>query len=451
MKKILYPIFLALFTLMAVSCDNEPLEGEFGDPNGGGSGGGNQTPGGNFTATIDGNSFVADGALAITMYNGDIVQTSISGANVSGNSISLQIEAEGTGSYVLSNPVDFDNPGDGTAMYAQLGTEGFPYTTTVNSTGTLEITEWDTQNMIVSGTFSFEAEREVDNEDGSVTVETVNITEGEFSNVPLQIEGGEEPTDPEPEDPESLFEVELDGELYTGTTQANINEDGLAIAASSGEQVFALQVFDPAVGSFDLGSEDEALILYDLDNSNEESEVYIPIEGTINISSIDYTNNLVSGTFSGTLVEIISQEELVMTNGVFTNIPFENQAPVDNASALVDGEEFVANTFAEGSLVGGDEVSLNFISDLDNSIVLNIPQNPEIGTYSISENPPYSASYIANVDTADEVVYDAQADSGEITITSFENNTVVGTFSFVGEADNGDTITITQGEFSYQF
>ena len=88
MKKILYPIFLALFTLMAVSCDNEPLEGEFGDPNGGGSGGGNQTPGGNFTATIDGNSFVADGALAITMYNGDIVQTSISGANVSGNSIS---------------------------------------------------------------------------------------------------------------------------------------------------------------------------------------------------------------------------------------------------------------------------------------------------------------------------------------------------------------------------
>ncbi|MBQ0739620.1 hypothetical protein J9332_35530 [Aquimarina celericrescens] len=205
------------------------------------------------------------------------------------------------------------------------------------------------------------------------------------------------------------------------------------------------------MGSFDLGSEYEALILYDLDNSNEESEVYIPIEGTINISSIDYTNNLVSGTFSGTLVEIISQEELVMTNGVFTNIPFENQAPVDNASALVDGEEFVANTFAEGSLVGSDEVSLNFISDLDNSIVLNIPQNPEVGTYSISENPPYSASYIADVDTANEVVYDAQADSGEITITSFENNTVVGTFSFVGEADNGDTINITQGEFSYQF
>ena len=56
MKKILYPIFLALFTLMAVSCDNEPLEGEFGDPNGPGGG----SSGGSFVATVDGISFVAD-------------------------------------------------------------------------------------------------------------------------------------------------------------------------------------------------------------------------------------------------------------------------------------------------------------------------------------------------------------------------------------------------------
>ncbi|HIB37440.1 DUF6252 family protein [Mesonia sp.] len=451
MKKILYPIFLALFTLMAVSCDNEPLEGDFADPNAGGSGGGSGTPGGNFTATIDGNSFVADGALAITQSTGNGVQTGITGVNLSGNSIAIQLLDEGVGSYVLSNLVDFDNPGDGTAMYAQLGTEGPPYTTNMNSTGTLEITEWDTQNMVISGTFSFQAEREIDNEDGSVTVETVEVTEGEFSNVPLQLEGGEEPTDPEPEDPDALFEVELDGDLYTGTTQANINEDGFAVAATSGDQVFTLQVFDPVVGSFDLGAEDEAFILYDIDESNDESELYYSIEGTITISSIDYNNNLISGTFSGTLTEFISETQIQMTNGVFENISFSTEGPVDNASALVDGEEFVANTFAEGSLVGGDEVSLNFISDLDNSIVLNIPQNPEVGTYSISENPPYSASYIADLDTANEVVYDAQADSGEITITSFENNTVVGTFSFVGEADNGDTITITEGEFSYQF
>ena len=55
------------------------------------------------------------------------------------------------------------------------------------------------------------------------------------------------------------------------------------------------------------------------------------------------------------------------------------------------------------------------------------------------------------VDDPTEVNYEAQADSGEIEIISFENDIVTGTFSFTGVADNGDTITITEGEFTYEF
>ncbi|MBW2961322.1 DUF6252 family protein [Mesonia aestuariivivens] len=450
MKRILTPVFLTLFALLIVSCDDEPLDEALQDANGD-AGSGEVTPGGNFTATIDGNSFVADGAIAITLYNGEIVQTSISGSNISGNSISLQISDEGVGSYTLSDPIDSDNPGDGFAMYAQLSTESFPYVTNINSTGTLEITEWDTQNLMVSGTFSFEAEREVENEDGSVTVETVNITDGEFSNVPLQMQGGEDPTDPET--PDANFEVELDGDLYTGDIQAVNNEDGLQIATENGNNLFALQVFNPEVGSFDLGSEDEAVVYYTTDSEDENAPLYISTSGSITITSINFSNNTVSGTFTGTLQDSFTDQEIVMTNGVFENITFQSIAGSDSASALINGEDFEANTFAEGSIVGSDQVSLNFVSDLDNRIVLNIPLDPEVGTYSISENPPYSASYTADVDTDAEVTYDAQVGSGEIVITSFENDTVMGTFSFTGLADDdsGDTVTVTQGEFTYEF
>ena len=457
MKKILYPVFFTLFALIASSCDNEPLEGEFGDLDGGNGGGSN---GGSFVATIDGNSFVADGAIAMTLNSGDMVQTTISGTNLSGNSISIQILSSGTGTYELSNPVDFDNPGDGTGMYAQLSSQSFPFVTTMNSTGTVEITEYDTDNLVVSGTFSFEAEREVENEDGSTDVETVSITEGEFTNIQLQIQGdgnggegsgGEGEGEGSGED--AIFQVELDEELFEGEEiQAVNNEDGLQIGAKNGTILVSLQIFDPAIGDFDLGNEDEAIVYYTLDAEDEDAPLYISNSGTITISSIDFSTNTVSGSFVGTVSDVFGdQSEVVMTNGVFENISFESVAGVDSATALVDGEQFQANTFAEASVEGSSEVTLNFVSDLDDRITITIPQQPEVGVYPISETPPYSASFTAFVDDPTEVNYEAQADSGEIEIISFENGIVTGTFSFTGVADNGDTITITEGEFTYEF
>ena len=230
------------------------------------------------------------------------------------------------------------------------------------------------------------------------------------------------------------------------------NEDGLQIGAKNGTILVSLQIFDPAIGDFDLGNEDEAIVYYTLDAEDEDAPLYISNSGTVTITSIDFSTNTVSGSFVGTVSDVFGdQSEVVMTNGVFENISFESVAGVDSATALVDGEQFQANTFAEASVEGSSEVTLNFVSDLDDRITITIPQQPEVGVYPISETPPYSASFTAFVDDPTEVNYEAQADSGEIEIISFENDIVTGTFSFTGVADNGDTITITEGEFTYEF
>jgi hypothetical protein len=300
---------------------------------------------------------------------------------------------------------------------------------------------------VASGTFSYTVTHTIDDESGEEITETLTLTSGEFTNIPLTSD--ESPSDPT--NPDAIFEVELDGELYTGDVQANLNDDGLAIVVTSGVEVFAILIYDPVVGSFDLGAEDEALLLYDLDEADDTSEAYSAISGTINITSINYNTNLVTGNFEGVIAEVISEETIEMTNGIFQNISFQTEAPTDNASALINGEEFVANTFGEGSLVGGDDITLNFLSDLDERITLTIPMDPIVGVFEISDNPPYSASYKVNAEDDDLPSFNAEAGSGNIEILSFDNGVVIGTFNFTGLADDGsgDTVEVTNGEFSY--
>jgi len=175
------PLILLLAIVSFVSCDNEPLEGEFeatipSNPNNDS----NYT----FKAVIDGEEFIADGALAITLINGELVQTSISGTSIDGTSISVAYIDNTTGTFELSDPSE----GDGYAMYSILNGQEAPYSTMPsNSTGSLEVKDYDEDGLLVSGTFSFQAEREVELEDGSTEIEIVSITEGEFEDVPLTI------------------------------------------------------------------------------------------------------------------------------------------------------------------------------------------------------------------------------------------------------------------------
>lgn len=437
-KYTLLSFSLAIFAFFALSsCDNEPLEGEFGPGPGGGGGGGN--PNAVFEAVVDTNNFVADISNAITE-NG---QTTISGSLTDGTSIQLTYSGSGTGDYVLSNYTD----GDGVGVYVEMGENQQFMTSPPDATGSLMVSEYDAEAGIISGTFAFTAQQEVEQEDGSFETLTKEVTEGIFTNVALESDetpptGGED----------AIFQVNLDEELFSDNqVSANNNEDGLVMEATVGNKQMVVQVFNPEVGDFQLGSNEdaEALILYNLDSTDEESPVFTSSEGTLTITSFDTTNKTAAGTFSGTLVEAAGEEaDISMTEGVFENLSFGVAESPNSATALIDGEPFEASIFSVFEVEGSETIGISFDSDLDMSIQLTLPQNIETGTFVITAPP---AAYSANIfydEGNSSLDYASLPDTGEITITSVNGNMVSGTFNFTAETGNGDTLTVTEGEFT---
>lgn len=302
-------LFLVLAVISFAGCENEPIEGEFeaSTPN-------NPNANSNFTAVIDGEPFTAGGSVAITIDNMGNIQTSVNGASTSGESISFSYTSNTTGTFELSDPFD----GDGFAMYSDLTAQEMPFATTLpNSIGTLEVTQYDEENLLVSGTFSFQAEREMELEDGSVEIETVNITEGEFDNVPLNIQNGDSDGTPN-EDFYINFTVadeDFSFEAYTiDSLKRLISGDNENPSDFKGISLW--MPLDVVEGTYDIvdatGSDVEA---YTAEYDSASGNLYLDATaGSITITTI--TSNYIEGTFnfSG---EDESGNEIVITGGEF--------------------------------------------------------------------------------------------------------------------------------------
>ena len=244
---------------------------------------------------------------------------------------------------------------------------------------------------------------------------------------------------------DSSFTVDIDGQGFTGqTVQANVNEDGLAVNAITGSQAIAFQIFNPNVGSYNLANTDQAILLYDTDLTDEESDTYLATSGTINLTSVDNTNNVVSGTFNANLMEFFGATgDVVFTNGIFENIPFSGMAPTDRATAMINGTSFNASLFPVANI--DNNYSVVFDNDMGEQINLAFPGDVAPGTYPIAAMGNYSATY-----RLDDVNYSGSVDSGNIVITSNESGVVSGTFEFsaVNDTNPMDIVQITQGEFT---
>ena len=239
----------------------------------------------------------------------------------SGNSMVLKVwKADELVEYTVDYDIDtgtgtFDLGSTNLATYVAAGSTN-PYGSTE---GSITISEFT--NTSISGTFSFTAERVVTGEDGTEETQTVQITEGSFTNIPNNSgDGGGGSGE------DAVFEVELDGDLFESEqiVDAVLNEDGLLISATQGNRQVGFQIFDPSVGTFDINAETgEAIVLYDSDISDVESTAYASSSGTLEITELDMANGTVSGTFSGVLQDLFMQEaDIQMTNGNFENISF---------------------------------------------------------------------------------------------------------------------------------
>ena len=173
MKTIKSILALLVLTLAftTTSCDNEPI-----DPAIDIAAGGSSTS--SFTAKIDGSNFVADETLGDYSVSAIGNQLIISGLSSSGKTISFQIINPAVGTF----PASMESTSLTLLQYfdASLGGLGGAFSSynpmTDTSIGTVTITNFDTTNDKVSGTFSFEAY----NISNSTTK---SITNGVFTNV----------------------------------------------------------------------------------------------------------------------------------------------------------------------------------------------------------------------------------------------------------------------------
>jgi len=177
---------LGAFILIFTSCSDEPIDSvlaaqldEYNNSTGGGggnTGGGGTIVSGNFTATVAGQSFVADAtAGTYATVNSSNVLT-ITGIKSSGEYIGIQLINPTVGTFVV-NALG----GNQTLSYRENSTTTDVYSafnpTTAQPTGTLTVSSLDLINKKVSGTFSFT---------GYVlsnTTLTKQISNGVFTNV----------------------------------------------------------------------------------------------------------------------------------------------------------------------------------------------------------------------------------------------------------------------------
>jgi hypothetical protein len=181
--------------------------------------------------------------------------------------------------------------------------------------------------------------------------------------------------------------------------------------------------------------------------------------GAVKLLDINTADKTITGVFS--LIGYDGSEEVPADgvpffSGTFMNVPYtgtlpepdptENPNPNPSATymkATIDGTVVnftTASTITVGQLTTFQGVNSNpayalQLTFADNSIIAegNFPTNLEIGVNALF--------------AVGEVVYSSVEDSGSIVITDITSGIATGTFSFTVENPDGETKTITAGEF----
>jgi len=466
MKKFQH-LSLILFTLMATvftSCDNEPLEGEFilDEPGGAGSG--------QFTAIIDGDLYTA------TTIDADIVNDAlvIATTDATGRSLALTVQSKSECTFdmtSLSNAAILSLNGPGSDIYNTFG-----FTSGLTS-GLLEITNYDTETMLVSGMFDFVAVEYINGVPGT---NTVTVTEGSFTDINFEIvsgdatpsecvpagSGGGGDGDPLP-NPDVMF-AKADGvdfvpaDVVVSQYVAGMTPMIQILATDSLGASLRLDVPETLIlGTFDLYdgiSDGSNLIGYY--NPNNGGEILSSNPGTITITEFNSFSGKLVATFEFTAKDPLAQDPTVVqiTEGNLDvtfvptpgNITLAFQADVDGNNFSAESVTAATDTFngvtilTITAMMGGETIQLDFpmAAATEGTYGMSptlLTGNEIVGTYlpTIGSLVPFTSN------------------PGTLTITTFDEvaNVIEGTFSFTAKdatVTDPAVYEITNGAFLVQ-
>ena len=311
MKKIkILSIFTFLFaTFSFVSCDNEPIDPTLlqqintnNGNNGGGGNGGNPTNG-VFKVDFGGQTWVANTAEAL-MYTNSIQIAGLKTSN--GQTFGFALNGNTLGTYdSTSNLIAYDP--DSSSSSGDVYWAVNPTNPSV-SAGTVTITNIDTVNKKISGTFSFTgywSDLSVSN------IPPISFTNGVFTNIPYTI-GTNTPTD--------FFSAKVDGTEFI-EDQIDVSEviasgfpDSYSIVGSkaNGDNVGLRISKALGVGTYNFsGAFNQNLTSTCLFNNL----LYTSDTGALTIT--EKTTTRIKGTFSLTVSNFTTSQTKTITQGSF--------------------------------------------------------------------------------------------------------------------------------------
>lgn len=455
-------IFMLSIVLLQTSCVNEPLEGDF--PQDDGSVTINE---GEFRANIGIGNFSTDLALGVLS---DTNLLTITGTVLeTGESIILTLENPGVGTFNITAGLGTQNSG----VYIQTNPENpFVSDGTFGVFGQLNITDFDTQNATVSGTFSFTGVRVVLDLDGNPvldsngqpTLETEEITNGIFNKIPYTSEeqgGGDTPiTD---EFFAKVDGVNFDAESITTSlnTIAGVSVVKIVAVNELGEIIRIDIPEDTGVGTYAMESLSDGTKLISLFNPATVGENLTSNPGTINITKFNTFTGIIEATFEFTATDPLELDPTVaeITEGSFEVDYISSPGDtVTSFTAFIDGQFFGPDSIFVGESVFNGVSRFNItaiISDTGQKMGLFFPTDIEIGTYEMTSNLINGSEKFCQYTPEIGVTTTYISSPGTLTILDYNQDAgfIEGTFTYSAiDLTNPDQVyEITEGEFTLEF
>lgn len=280
MKKIkfLSALIVLFSTFTFTSCDNEPIDSAIDPSSGGGSGGGG---GGSTTFKADFNGSTWNALTSQAIISGNIIQ--IAGIKSDGSSFGFLIDGSSLGTYPANENLLAFNPAG-----SEYGYWSTNIANPTEDTGSITITNIDTVNKKISGTFTFKGYWSNEEETG---VLPINFTNGIFTNVPYINNSETGDTFFAKVGGTEFVDVDiLTAEIGVGTNDfisiaaqdANLNSMTVSVRSDKGVGTYAI------TGNI---STDVVQAIYDFDDNS-----YNAVSGSVTI--LEKTATRIKGTFN---------------------------------------------------------------------------------------------------------------------------------------------------------
>ena len=216
-------------------------------------------------------------------------------------SFSLYISAATVGDHFDDATIIYTRLEDGNLIMYSSGSFGS------DAYAMISVTEVDTVNKTISGTFSYLLTNPMNSND---YIYNSDLEPGKFTKIPYSTEvigGGGEGT----------FNFDLNGTPKVANEASGIKFAGqIMLSANFGATDASLTMpGDIAPGTYDFGSTGSAVSMTYMMGS---TSVYVSNSGSLVITSHNTATKTISGTFQCALTDLFSQEVLQATNGNFS-------------------------------------------------------------------------------------------------------------------------------------